>query len=155
MRRLLAIFVLSCLSTLVASDLPSTPLNLSDPDVVSLLTNLQGNILQDHGRHYARHIFITFGSNSSASRWLVSLLSKHVTSAYEELHNKETDLFGSLLLSASGYEKLGVDESKIPVRCRQLVFTFVAMNWACRINYPSFVESAGVPIGDARSRYTR
>ncbi|XP_062513085.1 multifunctional dye peroxidase DyP2-like [Corticium candelabrum] len=114
MRRLLAIFVLSCLSTLVATDLPSTPLNLSDPDVVSLLTNLQGNILQDHGRHYARHIFITFGSNSSASRWLVSLLSKHVTSAYEELNNKETDLFGSLLLSASGYEKLGVDESKIP-----------------------------------------
>ncbi|XP_062513204.1 multifunctional dye peroxidase DyP2-like isoform X2 [Corticium candelabrum] len=93
--------------------LPQTPLDVSLPDVQRLLCELQGNILQDHDRSDARHLFIQFGSDAERSRHLVRVLSENVTSAHQELNKNVETLFTSFLLSASGYRKLRL-EDKMP-----------------------------------------
>ena len=99
---------------LARQKLPQTPLDVSLPDVQRLLCELQGNILQDHDRSDARHLFIQFGSDAERSRDLVRVLSENVTSAHQELNKNVETLFTSFLLSASGYRKLRL-EDKMPV----------------------------------------
>ncbi|GAA2740204.1 hypothetical protein [Kitasatospora cinereorecta] len=75
-------------------DLPTIPPTRNTQEAVrAALGDLQGNILQSHGRDHSRHLFITFATASAADRqqarqWLASLAQPaYVTSAltqYEE-----------------------------------------------------------------------
>ncbi|GAA2840467.1 Dyp-type peroxidase [Kitasatospora paracochleata] len=75
-------------------DLPTIPPTRNTQEAVrAALGDLQGNILQSHGRDHSRHLFITFATASAddrqqARQWLASLAQPaYVTSAltqYEE-----------------------------------------------------------------------
>jgi Dyp-type peroxidase family len=81
------------------------------------LKNLQGNILQGHGRDRSVHIFLTFkcGMQKAVKDWIKKLAqSGEITSAnkqFEEIKQYRIDrtlgdLFMSLFLSAKGYRYL-------------------------------------------------
>ena len=117
-----SMFLLCSISSPVESEsddeeaLPPTPLDPTTIRAKLLLANLQGNILQDHGRPLASHVFIQFGDNYWYSRLFVALLSRGVTNARQELDPERKGLFKSVLFAASGYRKLNLKETKIPVR---------------------------------------
>jgi Dyp-type peroxidase family len=92
----------------------------------TVLSNVQGNILQSHGRNFAAHIFLRFqaGKQTAVKAWLRDYIARHLTSAQKQcvvmsaqdqlrernLYPKSQDrpaLFVSCLLSASGYAYLG------------------------------------------------
>jgi deferrochelatase/peroxidase EfeB len=143
-------FLLCSLGSLIESEtsdkgLPSTPL---DPNTLRsriLLRNVQGNILQDHGRSFARHVFIKFGDSSWRSKLLVLGLADGVTSAWEEIKSDHTGEFRSLLFAASGYSKLGLKESKIP---DELVFRLGMQNLTEPIPIVPGVPSVANPCAD-------
>ena len=98
-----------------ALDLDSrTPLS----DIAPFLEKLQGNILKGHGREFGVYIFFSFGDDMGAvRRQLAELAGRYVTSARRQ-HQEAADfgafkvpggLFGNLLLTASGYRRLGLD----------------------------------------------
>lgn len=110
------------------------PLNLAtdlepiDQDEIvyqDFLEDLQGNILNGHGRDHAVHIFLTFISGTEertkVKAWIADFASK-ITSAKNQLEaSKEykcskTDvgLFSHFALSASGYDYLKVPKNKQP-----------------------------------------
>ncbi len=100
------------------------PIDEADPQVQALLARLQGNILKGHGRDFGVYIFFSFGNDLGAVRQqLVNLTARYVTSALRQ-HQEAQDfrtfkipggLFGSLVLSASGYHRLGFDpETLLP-----------------------------------------
>jgi Dyp-type peroxidase family len=84
------------------------------------LENLQGNILQGHGRDYSVCIFLRFkpGKQTAVKDWIETLArNNRFTSAYKqfkeiEAHRKDPtkqgDVFGSFFLSAKGYKYLGI-----------------------------------------------
>jgi Dyp-type peroxidase family len=86
-----------------------------------LFSNLQGNILKNHGRNHTTHIFVKFDKNrdKSARKWVREFADK-VTSCQTQL--KETELFKrnkvsggmfvGFLLSAKGYKYFEHDLSK-------------------------------------------
>ena len=107
-----------------------------DPDIDTLLRDIQGNILKSHGRDRGTHLFIRFGDPVAGRRWL-ALMAARVTSAHRqwkdtakraegmaEAEQLATDqeimyaksavrarssAFVNLLLSASGYDVLGLE----------------------------------------------
>jgi Dyp-type peroxidase family len=105
------------------------PINADDPSAEheQLLKNLQGNILKDHGRDFANHIFIKFSAGPDTIRkWIRAFTTKgelKVTSAWqqnEDAHAYKLDKeknkdkpFVSFLLSAEGYRYLE-REGKMP-----------------------------------------
>jgi Dyp-type peroxidase family len=81
------------------------------------LENLQGNILQGHGRNRSEHIFLSFrdGMQKTVKDWIKGLAdSGLITSAHRQLAEIDQyrrdktpgDLFMSFLLSAKGYTYL-------------------------------------------------
>ena len=94
------------------------PIDDSEATVQKVLGNLQGNILKGHGREHGLFLFFTFGGDLTQVKDSLCLLaSKYVTSALKQ-HMEAEDfrafkipgsLFGNLLLSATGYKKLGLD----------------------------------------------
>lgn len=100
-------------------------------DYEPLLRNLQGNIIKDHGRNLASHIFITFTVDAAAARaWIRSLVPKagapldrrmEITSAWQQYWDsvayKKSGITGipflSLFLSAAGYRFLEL-EHRLP-----------------------------------------
>ncbi|MDI3467436.1 MAG: hypothetical protein OJF50_006257 [Nitrospira sp.] len=100
-------------------------------DYEPLLRNLQGNILKDHGRNLAKHIFLTFTAEpATVKKWLRTFAtnvtprpdrSMIVTSAWQQQWDavayRNSGIPGipflSLFLSASGYEYLEL-ERKLP-----------------------------------------
>lgn len=89
---------------------------------VAALKDIQGNILDGHGRKATRHVFLRFGDDPDASRAFVREYSALVTSAHAQLTQakdfRERGVSGgpfiALLLSSSGYLALGAD-GKAPV----------------------------------------
>ncbi|MCG3774137.1 MAG: Multifunctional dye peroxidase DyP2 [Nitrospira sp.] len=94
--------------------------DMKTPDLKPFLQNLQGNILQGHGRDHATLLFITFGPRLSdgsidpvgAKAWIRSIGQTRITSAYEQEQQK-TDptrlaTFQTLALSSRGYEFLSL-----------------------------------------------
>jgi Dyp-type peroxidase family len=86
-------------------------------DLRKPLKNLQGNILQGHGREHAVHIFLKFreegqedGRRAKVKEW-ISGLAKHITSAQKQLdeieqyrqHGIPGSVFMNFFLSAKGY----------------------------------------------------
>jgi Dyp-type peroxidase family len=100
------------------------PINLNAPlrwksasaDELKMLKDLQGNILDGHGRRSTRHLFIRFGADAAAARTFVRKLAPLVKSAHLQLTEAETfratgksgKPFVGLLISAEGYRALGV-----------------------------------------------
>jgi Dyp-type peroxidase family len=97
------------------------------------LENLQGNILQGHGRDHSVHIFLRFNDEKrySVKKWIKSL-SKCITSAQRQLDEIEQyrqyripgRLFISFFLSASGYTSLGLNVPKDSAAIANQAFTY-------------------------------
>jgi Dyp-type peroxidase family len=87
------------------------------------INNLQGNILKNHGRSYTRNVFLRFSiEDADAARSYLASLGKQITSALQQLKNvdkfrrthQSSGPFISVLLSATGYRKLGIAAAQIP-----------------------------------------
>lgn len=101
----------------------SVPLAVSDPIRQPLLDDLQGNILNGHGRDHAVHLFISFSANAETARaWLRKTAETYVVSAaVQQARSKafkllKTDggIFGHISISAAGYSALGFTASQLP-----------------------------------------
>ena len=95
----------------------------SDADLLSLLSDLQANILKGHGRDHTKNVFLSFaGMKSDAVAGLLRDLSFVTTSALTQLREAEafkaTKLGGgtvvSVFLSAKGYAALSLPDANIP-----------------------------------------
>jgi Dyp-type peroxidase family len=95
------------------------PVDFRDKRYEELFRRLQGNIVKGHGRDFAVYIFLEFLVEEVAlQRLLRSLTEKYVTSAYDQLVEREQftkfrvpgSLFGNLLLTTGAYKKLGFGE---------------------------------------------
>lgn len=100
------------------------PINLSEPlrwtsadaDETALLEDLQGNILDGHGRKATLHLMLRFGADAAAARAALRALEPQVTSALAQLEaarayrntGQSGGPFVGLLLSSSGYARLGI-----------------------------------------------
>jgi Dyp-type peroxidase family len=90
-------------------------------DEWAVLNELQGNILKSHGRGHAAHLFLHFDDQRKARAYL-SQLADVVKSSAAQLNEakafretgRSAGRFVSLLLSAAGYEALGVPERLVP-----------------------------------------
>jgi Dyp-type peroxidase family len=97
-------------------------MNLSDPNIRGFLENLQGNILKGHGRQYTAHFLIRFNHRftKTARTWLSFFANDKVTSALDQNNQKERhqqgkeELFAMVLLSATGYRALRINDLEIP-----------------------------------------
>ncbi|MBD0304156.1 MAG: Dyp-type peroxidase [Tolypothrix sp. T3-bin4] len=98
------------------------PVDQDDAKYADVLEDLQGNILNGHGRDHATHIFIAFDKPDqieNIKKWIANL---EITSAKVQLDGSErykqekidAGLFTHFALSASGYARLGIPESQQP-----------------------------------------
>ena len=84
----------------------------------SLLQQMQGNILNHHGRGYALHVLLTFKTETdhrkAALRWIAQKF--RATSAQEQIacEGDADYLFCAMALSKPGYDALGVPEGSQP-----------------------------------------
>ena len=100
------------------------PIDQNDPIYSDFLADLQGNILNGHGRDHAVHIFLKFtdGKVAEVKNWIANLASTKITSAKTQLHTSErykldkidAGLFTHLALTASAYDYLGIQKAKQP-----------------------------------------
>lgn len=89
-----------------------------------LLEDLQGNILNSHGRDYSVHLFLQFkpGKIDDAKKWIKNFATQYVKSAKKQADNARRyrekringGVFGNFFLSRRGYEYLGFSPAKIP-----------------------------------------
>ena len=113
---------------LIEEDLKTIPEDGIDPEnpgkYQTLLKDLQGNILNGHGRDHIVHLFLQFkpGQVNAVKRWIQNFAQKYVKSA-EQQSNEARDyrtkkisggIFASLYLSCQGYEYLQIESWKIP-----------------------------------------
>jgi Dyp-type peroxidase family len=110
------------------------------------LENLQGNILQGHGRNRSVHIFLSFidGKQGKVRSWIKELAdSGHITSAQRQLAEIEQyrrdrtpgGLFMSFFLSAKGYTYL-YPERKGPLPFDDEAFLYGMQAAQGRLNDP-------------------
>jgi Dyp-type peroxidase family len=102
----------------------SGPIDQCDPIFHDFLADLQGNILNGHGRDHAVHIFLNFtpGKTTEVKTWIAGLASSRITSAKTQLDASEqyklnqTDagVFTHLALTASGYDYLEIPKTRQP-----------------------------------------
>lgn len=92
---------------------PITPENV---EYRPILDDLQGNILQEHGRDYAACLFLRFEENQAlANKTLIHrFCSQHVTSASEQFQAGRDRPLVNFFLSADGYHLLGFADHQIP-----------------------------------------
>jgi Dyp-type peroxidase family len=105
---------------------PAAQVDISSPDYVNLLTNLQANIMKAHGRTFTRHLFIRFAAPPAVIKaWIRAQIAPKVTSAraqYDQVIARETNpaadggTITGFFLSASGYAVMGFDGSKFASR---------------------------------------
>ncbi|WP_430240751.1 Dyp-type peroxidase [Neorhizobium sp. DAR64861/K0K2] len=129
----------------------------SDADLLSLLSDLQANILKGHGRDHTKNVFLSFaGMKSDAVAGLLRDLSFVTTSALTQLREAEafkaTKLGGgtvvSVFLSAKGYAALSLPDANIPADA-----SFRAgMRNRGRLN-PMPLPFAGPPINDPEKEH--
>ncbi len=87
--------------------LDSTAISLRDDP--PFFENLQGNILQPHGKSFVAHLLLTFDAANvqGALAFIADVTAGFVTSAANQILG-DKDHYGGLYLSASGYAKLGL-----------------------------------------------
>lgn len=91
------------------------------------LKNLQGNILNGHGRDHTAHLFLRLPDDIGCAKAVVRELADHVTSAHKQERERQQykvfripgRLFANLFLSASGYRKLGFDSDVLEAAFRE------------------------------------
>lgn len=104
-------------------DLTNTrPVDPGDPASQAWLNNLQGNILNGHGREHTVHVFMRLPEDVARARAVVrDQLAPRVTSAAKQ-ERERTEfkkygipgrLFGNVFLSARGYGKLGFTRKEL------------------------------------------
>jgi len=100
------------------------PLTVDQPEQAEVFSDLQGNILNSHGREAASHLFLRFSQEriGDVGAALADLADGFLTSAraqaeasarFKETH-VDGGLFAHLALSAAGYRVLGIPDEKIP-----------------------------------------
>ncbi|WP_138505950.1 Dyp-type peroxidase [Nostoc sp. PA-18-2419] len=113
---------------LTEEDLKTIPEDGIDPEnpgkYQTLLKDLQGNILNGHGRDHIVHLFLQFksGQVNAVKRWIQNFAQKYIKSAEQqsdearEYRTKKISggIFANLYLSCQGYEYLQIDPWKIP-----------------------------------------
>jgi Dyp-type peroxidase family len=100
------------------------PIDEMDATFRDVLEDLQGNILEGHGRFHAVHLFVHFNEHriDDVKRWISKFAQQRVTSAWQQVeqaiayreHRTDAGVFGHFALSAEGYKALGFDEDQIP-----------------------------------------
>lgn len=100
------------------------PIDEKDPTFRDVLVDLQGNILEGHGRFNAVHLFVNFNKERlhEVKRWISKFATLQVTSAWSQVeqavayreHQLDAGVFGHFALSAAGYRALEIPEDKIP-----------------------------------------
>ncbi len=99
-----------------------------DPDCpgkyIDLLEDLQGNILNSHGRDYSVHLFLQFklAQSDHTKQWIQTFAQKYVMSARQQAEQArlyreqgiDGGVFGNFFLSRKGYEYLRFPPFKIP-----------------------------------------
>jgi Dyp-type peroxidase family len=100
------------------------PIDEKDATFRDVLMDLQGNILEGHGRFHAVHLFINFNKDRihDVKRWISKFANQQVTSAWAQVeqavayreHGIDAGSFGHFALSAAGYRALGLPEDRIP-----------------------------------------
>jgi deferrochelatase/peroxidase EfeB len=98
------------------------PINYQADDYAPLFKNLQGNIVKGHGRDHTVNLFLQFTVSGDELRTVLRRLTiEFVTSAYDQLHQRDHytkfsipgAMFGSLLLAAGAYKKLGYNRREV------------------------------------------
>jgi Dyp-type peroxidase family len=92
-----------------------------DPQNAAMLDNLQGNILKSHGRDHVTLLTLRFTTEAAMVRnWLRSFAAHWLTSASEQRQDASTyrrggatGVFGSIFLTAAGYQKLGLTRQEM------------------------------------------
>lgn len=100
------------------------PIDEKDPTFRDVLADLQGNILEGHGRFHAVHLFVNFNKERihEVRRWISKFANLRVTSAWSQVeqavafreHKVDAGVFGHFAMSAAGYKALGFPEDRIP-----------------------------------------
>ncbi|HEY9803421.1 MAG TPA: Dyp-type peroxidase [Leptolyngbyaceae cyanobacterium] len=113
---------------LTEEDLQNIPENGIDPEnpgiYETLLQDLQGNILNGHGRDYSVHLFLQFkpAQINVVKQWIEKFSCKYLKSAKQQSDESRQyrqqkisgGLFANFFLSCQGYEYLKIDPSQIP-----------------------------------------
>jgi Dyp-type peroxidase family len=96
----------------------NTPIDPVDVNLGDSLSNIQGNILQGHGRSHSTFIFLEFKLErvEQVKQW-IAYFAAGITSAQQQLDEAEmyrkgsppNDIFRSFFLSAAGYRFLNVN----------------------------------------------
>ncbi len=104
--------------------LNSGPIDHKDPIYSDVLEDLQGNILNGHGRDHALHLFVRFkaGQRDQAADWVSKFAEAHVTSAKKQFDDsakfkttgKGAEFFAHLALSAAGYKFFEFPAEQLP-----------------------------------------
>lgn len=116
--------------TLTDEDLQTLPengegINPNNPGkYAQLLEDLQGNILNSHGRDYSVYLFLQFkpGKTDDAKQWIQTFAQQYVKSARQQADSArryrekgiDGGVFGNFFLSRKGYEYLQIPAFKIP-----------------------------------------
>jgi deferrochelatase/peroxidase EfeB len=98
----------------------SKPIDPNDPEAVTLLAGIQGNLLKTHGRDHTAHVFVRFAPTKAPPRKWIS--SFPVTSAAGQLAQTRAfrsqggrgEPFAGLLLTHAGYKALGIAAEQTP-----------------------------------------
>lgn len=100
------------------------PISLKDAKLQDVLADLQGNILNGHGRDQALHLFLQFSPARLAEvkRKIASLANGYITTAKKQLANSEHfkktkedgGVFTHFALSGAGYRALQISDAQIP-----------------------------------------
>ena len=101
------------------------PIDEMDVTFRDVLEDLQGNILEGHGRFHAVHFFVHFNKDRAEEikDWISKFALRQVTSAWAQVeqaiayraHATDAGVFGHFALSAEGYRALGFPEGRIPL----------------------------------------
>jgi Dyp-type peroxidase family len=108
----------------MAIDLTQVGIDLLDPAVGPLLSDLQGNIFKPHGRKHSAYLVVTFLPDQSEAirSWIRNFATIYVKTAADQIKDArryrelrmDAGLFGNFFLSARGYEVLGFTEDQFP-----------------------------------------
>ncbi|MBE0689839.1 MAG: Dyp-type peroxidase, partial [Anaerolineae bacterium] len=107
---------------MLSATLDRTQVDIDDPDLRGLFTNLQANILKSHGRDHVACLFLRFtAAPSNVKHWIAHFAAEKITSCREQFAQSQRFKAAwaegitldqpviSFLLSADGYRYLGFD----------------------------------------------